>query len=125
MHLFLKFIFGIELYMFQTGFLSIIRTWWRENLSKTFYSKNKFEKLVYLIGFIIRTYDHTFTSFHCRYARKGYYMKINLTLNVSVIFDNETNTYMNNMFCIRRVYCFLRCVRSDDYMGLSKIQVEK
>ena len=52
-------------------------------------------------------------------------MKINLTLNVSVIFDNETNTYMNNMFCIRRVYCFLRCVRSDDYMGLSKIQVEK
>jgi len=25
MHKFLKFIFGIELYMFQTGFLSIIR----------------------------------------------------------------------------------------------------
>jgi len=26
MHYFLKFIFGIELYMFQTGFLSIIRS---------------------------------------------------------------------------------------------------
>ena len=26
MHSFLKFIFGIELYMFQTGFLSIIRS---------------------------------------------------------------------------------------------------
>ena len=26
MHKFLKFIFGIELYMFQTGFLSIIRS---------------------------------------------------------------------------------------------------
>jgi len=71
MHQFLKFIFGIELYMFRTRFLSIIRTRWRENLSKNveFYSKNKFEKLVYLVGFIIRTYDHTFTSFHCRCAR--------------------------------------------------------
>jgi len=26
MHQFLKFIFGLELYMFQTGFLSIIRS---------------------------------------------------------------------------------------------------
>jgi hypothetical protein len=39
--------------------------------------------------------------------------------------DNETNTYMNNMFCIWRVYWFLRCDSSDGYMGLSKIQVEK
>ena len=109
MHLFLKSIFGIELYMFRTGFLSIIR-----NLSTVYtsigmchtgnadcllagsecsiliplassqqnlydihlllciqyytpddgqktcwkhvelYSKNKFEKLVHLVGFIIR-----------------------------------------------------------------------
>jgi len=52
-------------------------------------------------------------------------MKINFALNVSVIFNNETNTHMNNMFYIRREYWFLRCVSSDDYMGLSKIQAEK
>ena len=78
---FSKFIFGIKLYMFRTVPLSVIKSfslytqqtcmtytiavctvknsWWRtEQLSETcrFYSKNKFEKLVYLVGFIIRIY---------------------------------------------------------------------
>jgi len=42
---FLKFIFGIQLYMFRTVPLSITRS-----------SKNKFEKLVDLVGFIVRIY---------------------------------------------------------------------
>ena len=92
MHSFLKFIFGIKLYMFQTVPLSIIRSFslytqqwfmahrfavctgfgichtsllcvqWKSpddgqrNCLKhvEFYSKNKFEKLVHLVGFIIR-----------------------------------------------------------------------
>ena len=77
MHWFLKFISGIKLYMFRTVPMSIIRSfslyaqqWYMSLLSiqlKTpddghrngpkhveFYSKNKFEKLVYLVGFIIR-----------------------------------------------------------------------
>jgi len=85
MHLFLKFIFGIKLYMFWTVPLSIIRSFslytqqwymsaklhdnipllclqWKipddgqKNCPKNveFYSKNKFEKLVHLVGFIIR-----------------------------------------------------------------------
>ena len=94
MHWFLKFIFGIELYMFRTVPLSIIRSFslythngicytglltaceqdqngtpvpswsWKtpddgyRNCPKhiEFYSKNKFEKLVHLVGFIIRIY---------------------------------------------------------------------
>jgi hypothetical protein len=50
MHWFLKFIFGIELYMYYTP----------DDGRKTcpkhleFYSKNKFENLVHLIGFIVR-----------------------------------------------------------------------
>jgi len=66
MHLFLKFIFGIKLYMFRTVPLSIIRSFsrWKTpddgqwNCPKhiEFYSKNKFEKLVHLVGFIIRIY---------------------------------------------------------------------
>jgi len=97
MHKFLKFIFGIKLYMFRTVPLSIIRSFtlytqpwymsyrfadsWRavskpvwhvpllclqwktpvngqRNCPKhvKFYSKNKFEKFVHLVGFIIRSY---------------------------------------------------------------------
>ena len=81
MHSFLKFIFGIGLYMFRTVTLSIITSFslytqqivwyipllcilWKtpddgqKNCPKhlEFYSKNKFEKLVQLVGFIIRIY---------------------------------------------------------------------
>ena len=93
MYYFLKFIFGIKLYMFRTVSLSIIRRfslytqqWYvsyrsadrllstnlyvllclqlktpddgQRNCPKhvEFYSKNKFEKLVHLVGFIIRIY---------------------------------------------------------------------
>ena len=92
MHKFLRFIFGIKLYMFWTVPLSIIRSFslytqqwymsyrfadsrcvWHITLLcvqwKTpddgqrncpthveFYSKNKFEKLVHLVGFILRKY---------------------------------------------------------------------
>jgi hypothetical protein len=73
MHWFLKFIFGIKLYMFRTVPLSIIRRFWHIPLvcaqSKTpddgqrncpkhveFYSKSKFEELLYLVGFIIKIY---------------------------------------------------------------------
>ena len=89
MHQFLKFIFGIKLYMFRTAPLSIIRSFsmytqqwymsyriagssqavwhiplvcvlWKtpddgqRNCPKhvEFYSKNEFEKLVHLVGFI-------------------------------------------------------------------------
>ena len=83
MHKFLKFIFGIELYMFRTGFLFIIRRlslytrqWYiavctvltpddgQRNCPKhvEFYPKNKFEKLVHLVGFIIRIYDDARSS---------------------------------------------------------------
>ena len=94
MHKFLKFIFGIKLYMFWTVPLSIIRSFslytqqwympyrfavrkpvrhipllciqWKtpddgqRNCPKhvEFYSKNKFEKLVHLVGFIIGTHMH-------------------------------------------------------------------
>jgi len=79
MHQFIKIIFGIKLYMFRTVPLSFIICWqfavsktvWRIPLLclqwKTpddgqrnrpkhveFYSKNKFEKLARLVGFIIR-----------------------------------------------------------------------
>jgi len=78
MHQFLKFIFGIKLYMFQTVPLSIIRSFslytqqtcmiyttavctvktnddGQRDCPKhlEFYSKNKFEKLVHLVGFSI------------------------------------------------------------------------
>ena len=81
MHQFLRFIFGIKLYMFRTVPLSIIRSfslytqqWYMSyrfadslragsgqngrNCPKhvEFYSRNKFEKLVHLVGFIIRIY---------------------------------------------------------------------
>jgi len=80
MHQFLKFIFGIKLYMFWTVPLSIIsfslytQRWYmsyrfagiqwetpddgQRNRPKhvEFYSKNKFEKLVHLAGFIIGIY---------------------------------------------------------------------
>jgi hypothetical protein len=85
MHSFLKFIFGIELYMFRTCFLSIIRSlvlYDRDLLrcvqyltpddgQKTcpkhveFYSNNKFEKLVHLVRFIIRIY-HDARSSECQ-----------------------------------------------------------
>ena len=74
---FLQFIFGIKLYTFRTFPLSVIRSFstytqqWcmsyrftdslregsvRRNCMKyvAFYSENKFEKLVRLVGFIIR-----------------------------------------------------------------------
>ena len=75
MHQFLKFIFGVKLYMFRTVSLSI--TWslalydiyhccvqWKtpddgqRNCPKhvEVYSKNKLEKLVHLVGFILRIY---------------------------------------------------------------------
>jgi len=77
MHWFFKFIFGIKLYIFRTVPLSIISSFslytqqchtgllcvqWKttddgqRNCLKhvEFYSKNKFEKLVHLVGFIIR-----------------------------------------------------------------------
>jgi len=79
---FLKFIFGIKLYTFRTVPLSIIRSFSQytqqhvydihrccvysektpddrqRNCPKhvEFYSKNKFQKLVHLVGFIIRIY---------------------------------------------------------------------
>ena len=79
MHEFLKFIFGVKVYMFRTVPLSIIRSFslytqlrymsyrlavctvktlddGQRNCPKhvEFHSKNKFEKLVHLVGFIIR-----------------------------------------------------------------------
>jgi len=79
MHWFLKFIFGIKLYMLRTVPLSIIWSFslytqqhlyvllcvqWKtpddgqRNCPKhvELYSKNKFEKLVHLVGFVIRMY---------------------------------------------------------------------
>ena len=81
MHQFLKFIFGIKLYMFRTSPLSIVKSfsqytqqWYmsyrftdslravshdeQRNCPKhvEFYSKNKFEKLVHLVSFILRVY---------------------------------------------------------------------
>ena len=57
---FLKLIFGIKLYMFRTVPLSIIRSfslytqqWY---MSYRFYSKNKYEKLVHLVGFVTKIY---------------------------------------------------------------------
>jgi hypothetical protein len=78
MRRFLKFIFEIELYMFQTGFLSITRciilyvvypllclqylTPYDGQKScpchVESYSKNKFEKLVHLVGSIIKKFCH-------------------------------------------------------------------
>ena len=73
MQWFLKFIFGIKLYMFRKVPLSIIRSslpllyvQWKtpddgqRNCPKhvEFYSKNKIEKLVHLVGFIIRNMDY-------------------------------------------------------------------
>ena len=81
MHLFLKFIFGIKLYMIRTVSLSIIRSfslytqqwyvsyrfavctvenswWWTDELSEScrdIFQKKKIEKLVNLVGFIIGT----------------------------------------------------------------------
>ena len=72
MHKFLKFTFGIELYMFRTGFLSIIRSLVQYDIHLLlciqyqtpddgqksclkhveFYSKNIFVKLVHLVGFV-------------------------------------------------------------------------
>ena len=75
MHQFLKFIFGIKLYMFQIVPLSIFRSfslytqqWYmsynfadslqarQRNCPKhvEFYSRNKSQKLVHLVGIIIR-----------------------------------------------------------------------
>ena len=105
MHLFLKFIFGIKLYMFRAVPLSIVRSFslytqqwymsfhsipswscsqalwhipllcvqWKtpddgqRNCPKhvEFYSKNKFEKLVHLVGFITRLY-HAARSPECQ-----------------------------------------------------------
>ena len=73
MHSFLKFIFGIKLYMFRTIPLSIIRTFslytqqWYDILKfhkwvKIFWrsteelSENKLEILLHLVGFIVRIY---------------------------------------------------------------------
>jgi len=86
MHWFLRFVFGIKFYMFRTVPLSIIRRFslytqqcymyvWhtlllcvhrktpddgQRNCPKhvAFYSKNKFEKLVKIFGFIIRIYHN-------------------------------------------------------------------
>ena len=63
MHQFLKFIFGIKLYMFWTVSLSIVRSTCPKHVQ--FYPKNKFEKLVHLVGFIIRIY-HDARSSHCQ-----------------------------------------------------------
>ena len=65
MHRFLKFILGMKLYIFRTVPLSIISfSLWKtpddgqRNCPKhvDFHSKNKFEKSVHLVGFIIRNY---------------------------------------------------------------------
>ena len=64
MHWFLKFIFGIKLYMFRTVPLSIVRSFLQRKTPddgqrnypkhEEFYSKNKFQKSVHLVGFSIR-----------------------------------------------------------------------
>jgi len=76
MHWFLKLIFGIKFYMFRTVTLCIVRSFsmyiklsvqWKTpddaqwNCPKyvEFYSKNKFEKTVHLVGFIIRIFHDT------------------------------------------------------------------
>jgi len=83
MHQFLKFIFAIKLYMFRTVPLYVVRrftlyTQWKtaddgqRNCPKhvEFYSKNKFEKLVHLVGFIVRTTrDITGTLVTCNIHR--------------------------------------------------------
>jgi len=68
MHQFLIFILGMKLYMFRTVPLSIVRSFslytqqWFMSYRYTcpkhveFHSKNKIEKLVHLVGFIIRNY---------------------------------------------------------------------
>jgi len=91
MHQFLKFIYGIKLYMFRTVPLSIISIFFHCSHSKPvwhipllcvqwkipddgqsnclthveFYSLNKFEKLVHLVGFIVWIY-HDARSSECR-----------------------------------------------------------
>ena len=67
MHWFLKFIFGLKLHMFRTVPLSIIRSF-SLNTHVEFQSKNKFEKLVRLVGFIVRNLSWcvvTWTSKTC------------------------------------------------------------
>ena len=61
--------------MFRTGFLSIIRSpvlytqqylYFIQVIHVELYSKNKFEKLVHLVGFIIRIISGAaFNSFQC------------------------------------------------------------
>ena len=49
--------------------------WWTENLTETveFYSKNKFEKLVHVVGFIIRIY-HDARSAECQIQNGGNFL---------------------------------------------------
>jgi hypothetical protein len=103
MYEFLKFIFWIELYMFWTGFLSIIRSL---NTVRTaigichtgyadcllvgsgsilimdrkspkhveFHCKNKLEKSVHLVGFLIRIYHNARSSEFQKYGLSSKYM---------------------------------------------------
>ena len=96
MHWFLKFIFGIKFNMFRTVPLAIscqlsanlydiyhCCVQWKtpddgqRNCPKhvEFYSKNKFEKLVYLVGFIIRIYHDAWSPerqiIHSNITRTG------------------------------------------------------
>ena len=114
MHKFLKFIFGIELYMFRTVSLSIIRRlalYTQQQVyviqvmltacqrdqdgiafhpypaSKQLCSKNKFEKLVHLVGFNYKNKDrehfeiqHTFLTWCCQLIRIGQKSLYNLFL---------------------------------------------
>jgi len=73
MYNFLKFIFGIQLYMFRTGCLSIIRSlvlYTQQCAVYTVldsYSKIKFEKFVNPFRFIVRIY-HDARSSECQIA---------------------------------------------------------
>jgi len=130
MRKFLKFVFGIKLYMSRTVPLSIIRSfslytqqWYitglltacelsancpdngQRNCPKyvEFYSKNKFEKLVHLVGFIIRICQDAWsperqnTVVCCHSLRRNNYFDINiLYVQCSYVMQAVRNSEKNN-----------------------------
>jgi len=54
----LKFHGWIKLLVYKRVHCSQNSWWWTKELSVEFYSKNKFEKLVHLVCFIVRIYHH-------------------------------------------------------------------
>ena len=82
------------------------------------YSKNKFEKLVYLVGFIVRIYRNAWSPEHKKCSISENYQLIYVFLSTATNFINPVSTVLLYSSCSFLKFCPLVYVKASEKLKM-------